>query len=335
MKVGVFGAGAIGCYLGGRLRAAGHELVLVARSTAGELRAHGLHLSSLDGFDRRLPPAELTVATDAAALAGCDVVLVTVKGGATVEAGGQLRAAGERPLIVSFQNGVRNPELLREQLGARVIAAMVPFNVLRRGADGYHQATSGNLALDDDPRVAPLVEAFTRAGLPAYRAKDMRAVLWGKLLLNLNNSINALAGVPLVEELSDRRYRRVLAACQDEALAALRRAGIQPELGVPLPARFLPSVLRLPDPLFRAVAGRLIRIDPSARSSMWEDLERKRATEIDALNGEVVRLADSVGLPAPANRAVADLVRQSEGKGSPKLSALELQNRLGSAMVRP
>jgi len=335
MKVGIFGAGAIGAYLGGRLRAGGLDVVFVGRSTAPSLRAHGMHLNSLDGFDRRLSPRELTVAETPDALAGCDVVLVTVKGGATVDAARALRDVPGVPLVVSFQNGVRNPELLRAELGGRALGGMVPFNVLRRGEDGFHQATTGDLAVEDDARARPLVDALVRVGLPAHLAGDMRAVLWGKLLLNLNNSINALAGVPLVEELSQRAYRTVLAACQAEALAALKHAGIRPELGVPLPARLMPWLLRLPTPLFRLVAARLIRIDPTARSSMWEDLDRRRPTEIDALNGEVVRLAESLGRSAPVNAAVARLVRAAEGKGSPQLSAFVLQKEIRSSKVRP
>jgi 2-dehydropantoate 2-reductase len=333
VKIGILGAGAIGCYLGGRLRASGVEVVFLARSTAHELKTHGLHITSLDGFDRTLAPSELTVATTAEALRGCDVVLITVKGGATVEAARQLLAA-DPPLVVSFQNGVRNPELLRAELGPRALAGMVQFNVLRRNESGYHQATTGTLVVEDDPRARPLVDALVRAGLLAHLAPDMRAVLWGKLLLNLNNSINALAGVPLVEEIAQRDYRRVLADCQAEALAALGRARIRPDLGVSLPAWIMPTLLRLPNPLFRAVAGRLVRMDPTARSSMWEDLDRNRPTEIDALNGEVVRLAASVGLPAPVNQAIAGLVRAAEGHGSPGLSAVELRRRIQSAMLR-
>src|SRR5690606_11829169 len=118
------------------------------------------------------------------------------------------------------------------------------------------------------------------------RERDMLAVLWGKLLLNLNNSVNALAGIPLKAELEQRGYREVFAACMEEALVALERAGLRPKVDVPLPPRWLPRVLRLPTPAFRVVAARMIRMDPSARSSMLEDLSSGRPTEIDALNGE-------------------------------------------------
>ena len=235
VKVGVMGAGAIGGYLGGRLRAAGVPVVLVGRQALAEQTGtHGLRLTALDGYDRTLRPGELEVATTPAPLSDCDVVLVTVKSGATVAAARQLKPhLRDDATVVSFQNGVRNPSLLAAELGPRVLAAMVPFNVVWR-ADGHlHQGTSGVLHLEAGPRALPLLDALNRAGLPTRDEIDMRAVLWGKLLLNLNNPINALAGVPLRDELSTRAYRRVLAACQREALAALAQAGIAAQRGCP------------------------------------------------------------------------------------------------------
>jgi 2-dehydropantoate 2-reductase len=333
VKVGVMGAGAIGGYLGGRLRAAGVPVVLVGRQALAEQTGtRGLRLTALDGYDRTLRPGELEVATTPAPLSDCDVVLVTVKSGATVAAARQLKPhLRDDATVVSFQNGVRNPSLLAAELGPRVLAAMVPFNVVWR-ADGHlHQGTSGVLHLEAGPRALPLLDALNRAGLPTRDEIDMRAVLWGKLLLNLNNPINALAGVPLRDELSTRAYRRVLAACQREALAALAQAGIAAQLGMPMPPALLPGLLRLPNFLFRVIARSMIRIDPQARSSMWEDLERRRPTEVDALNGEVVRLAEAAGLPAPANATVMALVRQAEGRGSPRLDAATLLRHVDEA----
>jgi 2-dehydropantoate 2-reductase len=151
----------------------------------------------------------------------------------------------------------------------------------------------------------PLLAA---AGLPTALSDDMLAVQWGKLLLNLNNPINALSGLPLREQLLQRDYRRVLATLQAEALAALDAAGIVPAQVASAPPRVLPHILRLPNWLFTRLAARLLRIDASARSSMWDDLQQGRGTEIDDLCGAVVRLAAAHGLPAPCNAAIAQLV---------------------------
>lgn len=323
------GAGAIGCYLGGRLIASGVPAVLVGRaSLAAEVAEHGLRLTDYRGFDRAL---QAQVSTEPEALAGCDVVLVTVKGGGTAEAGRALASVvGSDTLIVSFQNGVNNPEVLREALpGRRVLAGMVPFNVLRREGGWFHQGTSGRLAVERAAGAEPLVEALRRAGLPARAHDDMRGVLWGKLLVNLNNSVNALAGVPIKEMLGQRDYRRVMAACVREGIDTVAAAGVRPELDVPLPARVVPFVLELPDAIFSLVARPMLHVDPEARSSMWDDLSRGRRTEIDALNGEVVKLAGKLGRAAPVNAAVVALVKAAEGHGPPGIAAAELRAKLG------
>jgi len=327
VKIGVMGAGAIGCYVGGRLAAAGADVTLVGRaSLAAEVAEHGLHLTDYRGADLRV---RARFSDDVATLADRDLVLVTVKGGDTGAVGATLAsvvAAGAR--VVSFQNGVRNPEVLRAALaGRRVIAGMVPFNVVRRAGGHFHQGTSGTLAVERDG-TDDLVAALRAAGLPVEQHADMRGVLWGKLLVNLNNSVNALADIPIKEMLGQRDYRRVMAACMREGLAAVRAAGIRPKVDVPVPPRLVPWLLTLPDGIFAVVARRLLTVDPQARSSMWDDLARGRKTEIDALNGEIVRLADEVGTAAPVNRAIVELVRAAEGRGSPGLSAAALRAQL-------
>ena len=129
--------------------------------------------------------------------------------------------------------------------------------------------------------------------------------------------------------LHDRAYRRIMAACLREGLVALAAAGIRPRLPMPLPPRWVPALLGAPDALFRILARPMLRVDPTARSSMWDDLARGRPTEIEELNGEVVRLADAVGTTAPLNRAIVAAVHAAEGHGSPQLSAAALAAALG------
>ena len=106
----------------------------------------------------------------------------------------------------------------------------------------------------------------------------------------------------------DRDCRTVLAALQDEALAALAAARITPARITPVPPRWLPSVLRLPTPVFKRVAARMLRIDDKARSSMADDLALGRPTEVDAICGAVLRLAQAHGLQAQLNAALVALL---------------------------
>jgi len=144
----------------------------------------------------------------------------------------------------------------------------------------------------------------------------MKSVLWGKLLLNLNNALNALSDKPLKVELSDRRWRKLLAAQMEEALAVMKAASIQPAKLAGVSPALLPTILRLPDWLFSRVARRMLAIDPQARSSMWEDLVHHRATEIDEFQGAILRLAAAAGTQAPVTERVIARIRNAERKNA-------------------
>lgn len=311
--IAVYGAGGIGCYIGGRLAAAGTPVTFVGRPRmASELAAHGLRLTDYLGAD--LQVADVPFSTTPAGAADADLVLVTVKSAATVQAADEL-ASVLKPgaVVVSFQNGLRNGDVLRSRLTEQVVVSgMVPFNVLNRGGGVFHQGTEGKLDVQQDPALAPYLDAFERAGLPLTQHDDILPVQWSKLLLNLNNPINALSNLPLRDELSQHAYRRCLAAAQAEALGLLDAAGIRPAQLLAVPMHRFPAVLRLPDFLFRRLASKVLAVDPLARTSMWEDLEAGRPTEIDHLNGEVVRLAESLGRTAPVNARLIALIRGAE-----------------------
>lgn len=323
-SIAVAGAGSIGCYAGGCLALAGRDVTLLARSrVADAIRSGGLHVSDLEGRRRTLKADALAVATDPSVLAGADVVLVTVKSRDTVAMAKLIAAhASQDAVVVSLQNGVENPARLRAELGRRrVIAGMVPFNIVQSDERllRLYRASGGTVLIEagnDVLRALLDVEGFAVAG-----HADMQGVLWGKLLMNLNNALVALSGLPLAVELADRRWRMILRAQIIEALAALKAAKIVPAAVAGLPPSLLPVVLRLPDWLFRRLAHRMLAIDPEARSSMWDDLQRRRPTEIDDLQGAVVTLARQTGVETPFTERVVGLVHEAESRrqGSPGL----------------
>jgi 2-dehydropantoate 2-reductase len=153
----------------------------------------------------------------------------------------------------------------------------------------------------------------------------MPGVMWGKLLVNLNNAINALSGVSLADELRQRDFRRAWALSIEEGLKLVQAAGIEPVDPLPMPLKLMPQIMRLPDALYRYVvaagSGGKVRVDPHARSSMADDLARGRPTEVDFLQGEVVRLAERLGRKAPVNARLVELVRAAEASAKPWTAA--------------
>lgn len=310
----VVGAGAIGCYVGGRLAAAGQQVSLVGRpAILADIAAHGLQITDMDGFAAHVPADRLQLAASVADVdrSGAPVVLLCVKGGATAQAAGEIGAVlGAQAVVISLQNGVDNVQRIRAAAPRLdVVAGMVPYNVVLSGPAKAHRATTGQLHIGPSGRSAEVAACCQAAGLPMVVVPDMQAVQWGKLLLNLNNPVNALSDLPLRDELMDRDYRLVLAALQTEALQALDAAGIAPAKVATAPPRVLPRILRLPNWLFTRVAARMLRMDASARSSMWDDLQKGRTTEIDDLCGAVVRLARQHGTAAPVNAQMLALVQ--------------------------
>jgi 2-dehydropantoate 2-reductase len=329
--IAVFGAGSIGCYVGGRLAASGSKVILIGRQyIAGAIAGQGLALSDYRGYSAHVAPDRIAVATDATAAAGADLVLVTVKSGGTEAAARALEySLKSSAVVVSLQNGLHNAPQLQQALARQtVLAGMVPFNVTQPRPAHFHQGSEGDIAVERSPLLEPYLPAFAAAGLPLALCDDIAAVQWAKLLLNLNNAINALSGLPLKAELSQRAYRQVLAAAQREAIALLQERRQALARLTPLPAHWIPPLLDVPDLLFRLLANRMLAIDPQARSSMQDDLAAGRKTEIDALQGEILRLARQQHREAPVNARLLALVHAAEQGGRRDWRGEELLNEV-------
>jgi 2-dehydropantoate 2-reductase len=326
--IGIAGAGSIGCFVGGMLAAAGRQIALLARPRViGEIEANGLRLTSFEGFDRTIAANQLALSDDPSSFKDAGVVLVTVKSADTAEMAEIVaRHAPPDAVIVSLQNGVGNVAVLRRHLpGRRVLGGMVPFNVIAAGEGRFHRATSGDIVVEQDD--AGTAQKLSVPGLTMRPTDNIDGVQWGKLLLNLNNALNALADLPLRRQLALRPWRRLFADQMAEGLAAIKAEGIRPVSTTLIPAGWVPTLLRLPDAIFERLLGRTMKIDPEARSSMWEDLQRGRRTEIDYLQGVITEIADRRGLDAPLSRRIVELIRRAEadGKGSPGLSPEQIR----------
>jgi 2-dehydropantoate 2-reductase len=320
--IAIAGAGSIGCFVGGLLAATGRDVALLARPRViEEIKANGLRLTGFDGLDRTVATSQLRFSEDPAILNGAGVVLVTVKSADSADIADVIAEHTPSDAVtVSLQNGVGNIAVLRERLRRRrVLGGMVPFNVVAAGHGRFHRATSGDIVIEQDGTT--IAEQLSVPGLKLRTTSDIAGVQWGKLLVNLNNGLNALSGLTLQEQLAQWPWRRLLADQMAEGLAALKAEGVRPVSPTSIPSYFTPHLLRLPDPIFNRLLGRTMKIDPEARSSMSEDLQRGRRTEIDYLQGVIAGIAERHGLPAPLSRRVVALIRraEAEGKGSPGL----------------
>ena len=335
LHIGVMGAGSIGCFVGGLL-AAGTDakVTLVGRQRLFDAIAKdGLEAIDLDGRAVTVPAERLTLSDASAGLADCDVVLFCTKSGQTADVADELKPLLKKDaVVVSLQNGVRNPTTLRDRLPQPVLAGIVEFNARWSGPARFERTTNGPLVIErsDHPGWRRAAAAFTKAGLELDEQDDVGSIQWTKLIVNLNNAVSALSGAPTPTMLTTD-YRLVIAAVAQEGIRVVRAAGKTPGSFRGIPIDWMPRILRLPVPLVRLLTRAQLKANPSARSSMWEDLEKRRKTEVDYLNGEIVTLAEQTGVEAPINTAIVSLIREAEAAndGPPNLSAATLLERLG------
>jgi len=313
MQIVIIGAGAIGGFFAGLWSQAGLDVTLLGRARQADEYANGVTIHAGDWQAHAQP--EFTA--DPAALAQADLIVLTVKCTATLTAAEDI-ASHARPgtPVLSLQNGVSNATTLAAALpDFPVLPGMVRFNVVPAGPAAWQRASEGHVIAQRHPILNPITTASAGSIAKLEQVKNMEPIAWGKLLLNLNNAINALSGLPLRDELWQRPYRRVFAAAQREALSLLETANIRPAKVGTMSPHLMPYLLSLPDVLFRPIASRTQRISPTARTSMSEDFAQNRPSEIDHLNGEVVDLANRYGLEAPVNARLVELVRDAENGG--------------------
>lgn len=334
LRVAIVGAGAIGCYLGTMLgQSSDIDLMFIGRETmALEAAAYGLTAQDLDGACYQLEsPA---VYTELEALRSAELVLVTVKALDLQLLLPQLsQHLAADCLVVALQNGVAIAPLYQQFLTQTVLRAIVPFNVVKV-SPGFYARTTGSEMIwqqSKDPRIHNVLQQLHNQGIHSKQLTSIKAAEFGKLLLNLNNAINALSDIPLQQQLLQRPYRLLLAAAMLELLDLCRRLGIETYAYTSIPNRYIPLLLKTPNWLFKRVAKKMLAISPQARSSMWDDIQAGKATEISFLNGAVVALAEQLSLDAPVNRLLVQLIKRKEHGEPIRLSPLHIEQLLQEA----
>ncbi len=296
MKVAVMGAGAVGCYYGAMLARAGHEVVLIGRPAHVEaVRARGLRLEA-QTFDEHVP---LAASTEPDAVQGADLVLFCVKSTDTEAAAAQIAPhLAPGALVLTLQNGVDNDERARSVLRDHEVAAAVVYVATGMAGPGHVKHNGrGELVIAPSARGEEVAQALRAAGVPTEISDNVRGALWAKLVLNCAyNALSAITQLPYGVLVRNEGVPGVLRDVVAECLAVARAEGVT-----------------IPGDIDAAVAG-IARTMPAQFSSTAQDLARGKRSEIDHLNGFVLRRGEVLGVPVPANRLLWALVRLLEDK---------------------
>lgn len=296
MKIAVMGAGAVGCYYGGMLARAGHDVVLIARPVHVQAIAPaGLRVQT-QAFDERV---RVAASSDASAAQGAQLVLLCVKSMDTEAAGAQLRPhLAPQALVLCLQNGVDNAERLRAVLPGQEVAAAVVYVATEMAGPGHvRHHGRGELVIEPSKASALVAQTLIAAGVPTEISDNVRGALWGKLILNCAyNAVSAIAQRPYGENVRSEGIEAVMADVVAECVAVARADGVQ-----------LPGDV---DDAVRKIALTM----PTQYSSTAQDLARGKPSEIDYLNGLIVRRGQALGIATPANRVLWALVKLIEGK---------------------
>lgn len=303
-KIVVVGAGAIGSYFGGVLARAGSDVTLIGRlGHVDAINRDGLLLHS-SGAEHVVPVA---ATTDIAAVRGAGLILFCVKSFDTDDTARQMKPhLAPDAVILSLQNGVDNPERIRSHLENQVIPVLVyvganisaPGRVTRTGGGslviGQAAAFRGSVGTDRT-LLDGIAALFTGAGVSVTISDDIESELWVKLVMNCAyNAICALTGAPYGQMVAIGEVCDVMREAVTEVVEVAKAKGVR------LPADIVETAIALADTM------------PQTTSSTAQDIARGRRTEIDHLNGYVVRQGAALGIPTPVNRTLSALMRLLE-----------------------
>jgi 2-dehydropantoate 2-reductase len=301
MRIAVLGAGAVGCYFGGMLARAGHAVALIGRPAhVDAIRADGLRLEAR-AFDERIA---VEASTAPQAVRGAELVLFCVKSMASEEAASEMASFLEPgALVLNLQNGVDNAERIQSRIRQPVIPAVVYVATEMAGPGHVKHHGRGDLvigSLDSSlPRAAleQVKQVFGAAGVPVALSENVLGELWAKLVVNCAyNALSAITQLPYGAMIQGAGIREVMDDVVEEALAVAKASGVR----------------MADDMLARTYA--IAEAMPAQYSSTAQDLARGKPTEIDHLNGYLVRRGEALSVPTPVNRVLHALVQLLERK---------------------
>jgi 2-dehydropantoate 2-reductase len=308
MNIHGLGAGALGCTIGGTLAAAGSQVTLIARSRehVDAVNAKGLVLRDAEGDDRIVRVAAVT---DARGLPPADLVIVLVKSFHTEAAIESYRqAVGDHTIVMSLQNGLGHEEVLGKAVGrARLLAGKTYVGGVFLAPGVVRAGVAGKLTLIGEPdaaigggisaRVQRVAAEFERAGLKTIVSDNITGTIWDKLLVNTaTGALSGITGLAYGPLYSVPELEATAVAAVAEAMAVARAKGVTLSIKEPVDAWRL------------AGAG----LGAEFKASMLQSLERGSVTEVEYINGAVVREGERLGVPTPINRTLLACIKGIE-----------------------
>ena len=290
MHIAVMGAGAVGCYYGGLLARAGHTVTLIARPAHVQaIATQGLRLQTATSDEH----IALHASSDVAAIASAELVLFCVKSSDTETAGAQMRPhLSNDTAVLSLQNGVDNAQRLQTVLGQYVIPTVVYVATAMAGHGHVQHFGRGDLVLGQHPRSAALAQLLSDAAIPSTVSSNVQGALWTKLIINCTyNAASAITQRPYGDLVQQPGMWQLMRSAHDECMAVAQAAGVV------LDAPLWPMI----ENIARTMQGQF--------SSTAQDLQKNKATEIDHLNGFIVRQGQLLGVSTPVNAALHSLVK--------------------------
>ncbi len=301
MRTAVMGAGAVGCYYGGMLARAGHEVVLIGRPQhVAAVKRDGLFMEALT-FQEHVP---MQAITEASGIQDAELVLCCFKSTDTASAAAQMKphlAPGAR--VLSLQNGVDNAERLQAVLGHDVFPAVVYVATEMAGPGHVKHHGRGELVIGPSTNSAKLAALFTEAGVPIEISDNVAGALWAKLILNCAyNALSAITQMPYGRLVQGEGVEDMMRDVVDECMAVAQSDGVN-----------------IPENIWEAVQG-IARTMPTQISSTAHDVARGKPSEIDHLNGYVLARGKARGISTPVNRALHSLVKLLESDSAARNS---------------
>jgi 2-dehydropantoate 2-reductase len=299
MKIGIVGAGAMGSLFGGRLSQAGKEVLLydIYEEHVQAIQRDGLMIEE-PASDRRevCHPGATSRAED---LEDVEFLVIFVKSAATETVARQFsRIAGSGTIAITMQNGLGNEGILKESFGEGRTAAGVtsqgatflsPGRIRHAGRGPTHLCMSDR----NNEKLREFVDALNQARLEADLEENIEDLIWSKLIINVGiNALSALTGVANGRLLDFPDTKALMADLVEEAVRVAEKKGVR---------------LTFADPL--QMVYQVADKTGGNRSSMLQDFDRKRQSEIDFINGAILREAEALGLEVPVNRVLTRLVR--------------------------